>query len=190
MGLITSIEETAANAVVPGSGALVHIWLWCRKHWQTLVVVGAVFVIALTIWRAPWAENRQREKDQAQITTLQKTVDDMKAASAKAAADNKQHVLDVQTADEKTRKAETDALSANLVDARAALAGWLRTHAQASPGNAGASGLSQAANTAGAVDGTGQNAIVSIPDLEICTENTVKAQGWQDWYRSVSAIAR
>jgi len=188
MGLIGTIEEGAANAIVPGSGALVHIWLWCRKHWQTLVVVAAVFALALTIWRAPWAEARQRDKDQAQITALQKTVSDMQAASAKAEADNKAHVAATEAADEQTRKVQTDALSAQLVDAHAALAGWLRS--QAAAHNAGGNGVPQTPGSASSVDGAGQSAVVSVPDLEICAENTVKAQGWQDWYKAVSANPR
>lgn len=34
--------------------------------------------------------------------------------------------------------------------------------------------------------GAGEGTVISVADLQICTENTVKAQGWQDWYRQIS----
>lgn len=37
---------------------------------------------------------------------------------------------------------------------------------------------------------TSPNALMDATDGIVCSENTVKAEGWQDWWREVSAIPR
>lgn len=39
-------------------------------------------------------------------------------------------------------------------------------------------------------DGAGQKTLVDVRDVEICTEATVKAESWQEWWKRVSAVQR
>jgi hypothetical protein len=157
--------------------------------WKYIGIALAILSAVLLVWRAPWAEHRQKAKDQAVIAALNGTISNMRAASDKAAADNKAKVAATQAADEQTRKEQTDALSTKLVDARAAVAAYLQRlrDAQAHPGSAGTGPIPQTAGTPSPANGAGESAVVPVADLQICAENTVKSQGWQDWYRAVSA---
>lgn len=192
MGLISSVEETAANAIVPGSGALLHIGRWLRAHWQTLVVVGAVFALALTVWRAPWAESRQKAKDQAVIAAKQKTIDDMTAASAKALAENEANVARINGLQNQITKGRNDETPQRIADGATAIDAWIRMHPapKVHPGSSGENHASGLSNTAAQPDAPGSEAVVSRDDLNACNTAYVTATGLQSWIRDQGAIQR
>lgn len=48
MSIFTTIEATAANAILPGSGILVKLWSWIKPLLPYLAIAAAV--VALLVW--------------------------------------------------------------------------------------------------------------------------------------------
>jgi len=193
-GLIGLAEEAAANAVVPGSGALVHIGLWLRKHWQTIVVVVLVVGAAALVQRAPWAERRGFHSRDGEVAGLKKQYADLQAADAKAQADAIQHALDVEHAQDQAKEVQAHETQDLLARARAdaaAYAGRLRAQAAgAAKGDGQQSAPGEGGGAAGGADGTGGLSLMDAGDLQACTDNTVKALGWQSFWAKLKAIPR
>lgn len=122
------------------------------------------------------------------IASLNATIDNVRAATAKAQADDLAHKQAIEARDARIAQEKTDALEKQLADARAAVADYIRLHAAppADPGRGGAAGVSGATPAPGAADGAGGEAIVPAGDLRICAGAVVKAEGWRDWWRAVS----
>lgn len=65
----------------------------------------------------------------------------------------------------------------------------VRAQGGASAGSSGNPATS-ASQAPGGAAGAGETAIVPARDLEICAEAVIKAEGWQEWFRRVSSVAR
>ena len=126
------------------------------------------------------------------IASLNATIANVRAATAQAQAEDLAHKQAVEAADTKIAQEKTDDLEKQLADARAAVAVYSRLHAAspADPGRGGTADMPGAADAPGAPDAAGGQALVPVSDLAVCADATVKAQGWQDWYRAVAEVAR
>jgi len=158
--------------------------LFLRAYWKPLAIGGVIglLFLALMITRGTLAD-RAKERDQARVA-LQAQIATYEAAADKAKTDAKaKEARDAQI----TQETQND-LQAQLTAARASAAAYAK-RLQSTAGKADTgSGTSvpQAADATGSADGTGSDAIMA-DDLAICSDNTVKAQGWQEWWKRVSA---
>jgi hypothetical protein len=156
----------------------------------TRLLTGAAVLalVGLLVWlygSARYDAGRLAERVAWQAKTAKATVDDLaiktRLDGARAAA---------------TQESSND-LEAKLADALARAArrtGGLRDTA---PRGRSKPDMLGAAEPATAVDGTGEAAVLAggsdasrqpiVTDDATCAENTVKAQGWQDWWGAVSA---
>lgn len=152
-----------------------------KKIGYALLAIG----IASFIW------HRGYHSRDAEVAALNQTIANMKAASAQAAADNLAHVRAVEAKNAAIQKDMEDALETQLADARAAAGAFVvRQRAQAATDNAGAGRVSDPPDATGSIDDAGGKTLVPDDDLRICAENTVKAQGWADWWKAIGIGAR
>ncbi|KKC24946.1 hypothetical protein [Sphingomonas sp. SRS2] len=109
-------------------------------------------------------------------------VAEVKLAREQARAEDLAHARRTEKAQARNTKDANDALVTQLADARARLAAYLRrVRPQADQGSARAAALPGLADAADFDDVTYQGAVVSVTDLDICTENTVRLQNVQAW---------
>lgn len=126
------------------------------------------------------------------ITSLNATIANVRAASAKALADDLAHKQAVEARQDRISKESNDVLSAQLADARARADDLSRRLLAASATDSrggAAAGVSSAPAAADPVAGPGQASVMAADNIA-CAEAVTKAQGWQDWWRSVSQVAR
>lgn len=161
-------------------------FIWTHKAWAIIAVLGLVLLFSKM-------EARRWHK-QADHCAAARLADQRgwQAAYDKAVADDAAHIAAVKARDDQITQEKTHALETQLVDARTAVARYARLHpaSAANQGSAGAATVPAASDPASAVDGAGSEAIVSVADLEICADNTIKAAGWRDWWAEVSAAPR
>ena len=67
MSIGSFVEERIADAVLPGSGEALSIWHRIKPALPYILSVVAVLIAAFLIWRAPWAESRQKAADYARF---------------------------------------------------------------------------------------------------------------------------
>lgn len=129
---------------------------------------------------------------QPTIVSLNATIANVRTATAKAQADDLAHKRAVETQDAKIAQEKTDALEKQLADARAAVADYVRMHAAPAADSSGSrtAAVSFTPAAASASAGAGSQALVPVSDLSICADNSVKAQGWIDWWKAVVEAAR
>jgi hypothetical protein len=99
-----------------------------------------------------------------------------RATEAKRAAESRYAAIEKDKADEIAR-----ARAANRAD----LARWMR--AQAAKNNPRSADLPRIADPAPSSDGPITEAVISAADLERCSDAFTVAEGWQSWWRAVSA---
>ena len=157
-----------------------------RRFWWAIPILA--LSVSLGITRAELEHRTDALK--AERAEYAQDIANVRAATEKAYADDLLHVRDVKARQAQLSKRIEDELVPQLAAARADAARYaerLRSASKA-PGSGGA-----AANLPGGPDapsgpaGAGQTAEL---DAIACAENTVKAQGWQDWYASVSKVER
>lgn len=113
-------------------------------------------------------------------------------ASEQARADNLAHVRAV----EQRQAAITEEHNAQIADDaaryRALAADYARLHKfTGTPARGGGeAGVSGAASAPGSTDAAVAQAIVPASDLEKCADLYTIAEGWQSWWRDVSALER
>lgn len=157
------------------------------RYWRELLIGALTVALAasLLIGSARLARCEQRTTET--IAALDKTKSDYVAAQAKAAEQNVQQVRAIEQQNAAKTQEIQDDLTTRLDAARAAgdaHAARLREQAEASRRAAGATGVPVEADAASNTDGTGGASLLAN-DIRICSENTVKAQGWQDWWSAV-----
>lgn len=160
--------------------------------WKYIGAALAALTLALLIWRAPWAEHRQKAKDQIQISALNGTIANMKAASAKALADNEAYVARINGLQDQITKDVNNDAPKQITDGAAAIAAYIRLHPgpKADPSGAGKDRASGIPNAPGQPDAPTEEAVVSRSDLNACNEAYVTATGLQNWIRQEAAIPR
>lgn len=148
-----------------------------------------------------WPATKRLKVDQLprQIQLYGKAFDQVRLAAQTARADGEAEARVVEARDIKIMQEHQDALSRKLAAelrraddyARRLRAAREGGSAGADPGRAGEAGGSTArADTAGGADRAGRTSLLDEEDIRICTANTVKAEGWQDWYGQTFALPR
>lgn len=148
-----------------------------------------------------WPATKRLKVDQLpqQIQLYGKAFDQVRLAAQTARADGEAEARAVETRDIKIMQEHQDALSRKLAAelrraddyARRLRAAREGGSAGADPGRAGeAGGAAAGADAAGGADRAGRASLLDDEDIRICTANTVKAEGWQDWYGQTFALPR
>lgn len=154
-----------------------------RRFWWAIPIIG--LTIALGVTRSTLDHRRAALK--AEQAAHAQDIADVRAATAKAQADDLMHARAVETRQAKISQEIQDDLTSRLASARADAARYaerLRTASQASDSGSAAASVPSFPDAPSSAVGASQDAFVA--DAAICAENSVKAQGWLDWYRSVS----
>jgi hypothetical protein len=190
-----SLESLAADAVLPGSGEALKAMGFIRRHGPGILMgLALVAALALLYW-APWAEARGRHSRDLEVAGLNRTISDMKAAEAKAAADAAIKARGIETAQTSGTEGSNHEIEDQRNRALSLAAGYLaqlRTKAAAgNPGGANAAGgPAGAPGSSGLSAGAGGVSVLDADDVRICTENTVKALGVLPWWEKMHAIPR
>jgi hypothetical protein len=143
----------------------------------------------------PATQRLKAEQLPLQIQLYGKALDAVRRKTAEAKTADLNHARAVEARDIEIMKEQQDALTTKLAaELRRAddYARRLRSQAGATgsdPGRGGAAGVSAIADAAGAPDRAGQAALLD-GDIRICTENTVKAEGWAEFWARVFADPR
>lgn len=109
------------------------------------------------------------------------------ARTAEALAADLAHAADIQAKNDQIRQEKSVAIENERDAARAAVDAYVaRVRDKANQSGGGKPGLSPAALASVVVAGGGEATVVPVPDLHICADAVVKAEGWRDWWLSVS----
>jgi hypothetical protein len=148
-----------------------------------------------------WPATKRLKVDQLpeQIQRYGKAFDQVRLAAQTARADGEAQARAIEARDAKISKEHQDELSQRMATElrRAAdyarrlrdqLAGLSAAGTDRGAGEAG--GAAAHTDAAAAADRTGSTPLLDEDDIRICTANTVKAEGWQDWYRETFAQPR
>lgn len=160
-------------------------------------IAGALLAVILILGAGLFITRHtlgNRTKDLALCNALrQQLASDVTAKTAEAKAADIEHKAQVETAQNTKTQESDNALRTQLADARTRaddLSRRLRNaSAQADSGGSGTKDLPRPANAASGANGAGQATVVAADNIA-CAENTVKAQGWQDWWHAVADVAR
>ena len=157
---------------------------------RLLTGAGVLALVGLLIWlygSARYDAGRLAERAAWQAKAAQATRDDL-AVRAR-----------IDAARVAATQESSDDLKARLADALARAAAHSTQLRDASSRDRELAGLRRPAEPADDVDGAGEAAVLAerrdpfgqqaIADDAACAENTVKAEGWQSWWRAVSAGA-
>jgi len=118
---------------------------------------------------------------------------DVRAKTAAAKAADAAHAAQVETAHAKATTESQNDIEKQLAAARARYDA-LRLHdsqqrpAQARPSGGGGQTVPEAPNASSGAPGAREATILSAEDELACTEAVIKAQGWQDWWKQISAV--
>lgn len=165
-----------------------RLFEWFCEDWMRIVVAALVILSAVLWFRG---NDYRAERDTAQTgwndekKAHKETEANYREASAAALAAAQANKVRVETRYVEIENAQDKDIRARLAAATASLRARA---AQADSGSADAIGLPSASNAPVDPNGAGEGPIMD--DALICTENTVKAQGWQDWYAEAQAVAR
>lgn len=108
----------------------------------------------------------------------------VKAGTEKAKADAVQHALTVERKNDEIKDQKAKELTAALAAARAdANAYVLRKQASGGSRGVGSTSLPKTTNASTGASGTSPSS--ELDDTQVCAENTVKAEGWLDWFLAV-----
>lgn len=132
----------------------------------------------------------------AQIKILGDGLDAVVRATATAKSNNAANNTRIEAAQVAITQETGDAIEQRIVAARAAGAADYarRVRGQSAcptyRGDAGKTRAAEAGDTPGDSDGAGGVPVMDADDVRICSDNTVKALGWQNFNRRVTAIPR
>lgn len=156
-----------------------------KRFWWSIPITGLAVLLLLARSDARhW--HKQADGYQQQLTLLEASY---RAAQDTAKAANLTAVTKAETDGAQIAKDHDDALEKQLADARALADDYARRlrSAAADQGAAGQGDLSKAPRAAQGADGAGGMPVMDASDLQVCSVNTVKAHGWQAFYRDVKA---
>jgi hypothetical protein len=161
---------------------------WLCEDWLRLIVAGFVILSAVLWFRGNDYRSERNDAQagwQAEINAHKQTEANYRQASAQALAAAKENKVRVETKYKVIENAQDKDIRARLAAATASLRARA---ANTDPGSPDAIGLPSLANAA--VDPVGNSGDAKLDDALICTTNTVKAQGWQDWYDEAQSVTR
>lgn len=155
--------------------------------WRTL----ALALLAVALGQTIHAKNLRGDLDGCRKA---REIDHLIVADAtqRAKAADLQHALKVERDNARIAQEKQHELESQLAAARGVAARYASLHPapQADPGRSGTSGEPGVADPARGTDEAGAQAVVPAEDLTVCAENTILAEGWQEWWQSVSQAAR
>lgn len=151
---------------------------------------GAAIVVALLL---AWVARIDHLRAQHKRETIEcqanfaKFRADVEARTELARISDAAHKAEVERNQEKIR-ADSDAeIRRRIADAVSRVRAGSSSNRVSRGGGAP---VSRPADAPGSPAGDGEASELSTADRMICAENTVKVEGWQDWYRQVAAIPR
>lgn len=148
---------------------------------QTLLILALCFASAF-LWLRGSHIAKQRDRALTGLVEAKRGIENLRQASLKALDDAKANKVRVETQYVRIKDNAQTAISARL---RSELD---RVRAASHQGGADATGVSGPADAAS--DPFGRDRAAIVHDAEVCTTNTVKAEGWQDWYAQTLAVSR
>lgn len=198
-------------SVVAGPVVGPMVAMFSAVPWRLVSKVALLLGVAASLWAA---ERHVRKlvsnhdarvfasgaaSRQSEIDALERTIANVRIATARAQADDKAHALKVKRAQDDVTKEENDALSQSLDATRArlaaAVAGLRRSEAGAAAASADrsrkqAQGVPAAASTASGADAAASADAVppNLATLNECEVNTDKLVGWQAWWSRISGL--
>jgi|GEM_PF-5977280 len=151
-------------------------------------LLGGATVIALWLYADHRGYSRAEAIYTAQIAQLE---NDVRQKTAEAQAEDIAHARVIEQAQEQARKEAYHDIDEKLAAARADADAYVRrmlAKAATDQGSGGGTGVPGAAEPAGEPADTDTTAI--LDDARICAENTVKAEGWSEWWAGIQKIER
>lgn len=167
---------------------LTAFWRWLSEDWLRIVVASLCVLSAFLWWQGSRAASQRDgalEALQAEQSAHKQTEANYRIAAAQAMAEAEMNKARVETRYVEIENEADKNIRAQLA---AAIDSLRAAKARADSSGSDATGLPGIANAASDTDGAGEASIMD--DAMICAENTVKAQGWLDWYSAASAVAR
>lgn len=164
-----------------------------RKYWSQIALglLALGLNISLGITRNTLSVRTQTlTNTQNAFTNFKK---DVELNTEKAKADDLAHAKAVQEADDKIKTESENELQNKLAAANRRATEYatkLRNSANPSPRSVGPAGVPETSPAPAGIDGASQSSLLDEveADAQVCAENTVKAQGWQDWWKQVEAV--
>lgn len=169
---------------------LIGAWKFVRPFLP--YILSALAVIALLYGAYSWAWERGAHSRDAEVSALTQTITNLKAASAKAQADNLAHVQTVETKQDQVTKDHANDKPNTVAIGNAAIAEYVRLHPAPQAYSSGPTGteVPKIPDPANQPDGPSAQAIVSRSDLDACNVAYATAIGLQGWIRDQAAIDR
>jgi len=169
--------------------------IWLLGAWRFIrplmpYIAAALVVLGLLSAYGHREYGRGKHSRDAEVSALQGTIANFKAASAKAKADNEANVARINGLQDQVTKDKNDEAPKQLADARAALAAYVLRHPAVHQGNAGQDQPPGIPDAPGKPDAAPSEAVVSVADLDACAVSYTTAIGLQDWIRREAAIDR
>lgn len=206
VNLIPGVSQAKAIAGAIGLAALaVPIAGWAiTAHTLHGVRQWQASIVATTSTAAHLVDKQGRPRlidakdTPAQIAALGQALDQVRAKTAQAQADDAAHAHTVEQAQDLTTKEHDDDLQGQLADARALVDDYARrlraTPPRSGPGAGGGGSASMPGipDPSPITDGSGSEALVPVPqaDLDTCAANTVRLANAVDWAATQKAIPR
>lgn len=158
-----------------------------RANWKAIAVGAVIAWLGLSLLAAKGDARHFRKRWEAEKAAHALTVANVERATEKTRAEQTAAARAAETRFAKIEREKDDAIRTRIAAARALTAERLRTKAATDHSGSGGTGdLPGAPDAAVSADGAGGPAFVDEADALICTENTIKLQGWQDWHAAVS----
>jgi len=170
--------------------ALLVIWRFARPLMP--YIAAALFLAGLLSAYGHREYKRGSASRDAEVSALSGTIANMKAASAKALADNEAYVARINGLQDQITKDVNNDAPKQITDGAAAIAAYIRLHPspKADPSGPGTDHAPGVPDSASQPDAPADEAVVSRADLNACNEAYVTATGLQDWIRQEAAIPR
>jgi hypothetical protein len=165
-----------------------RFFAWLCEDWLRLVVAGFVILSAVLWFRGNDYRSERNDAQagwKAEINAHKQTEANYREASAQALAAAKENKVRVETKYVEIENAQDKDIRARLAAATASLRAR-----SASSDSSGSNAISLPSPSNATVDPAGAGIDPIMDDALICTTNTVKAQGWQDWYAEAQAVTR
>lgn len=153
-------------------------------------IAGAVCVALFLgwVWRIDSLRAQHKRDYAACQANFAQFQADVEAKTELARISDLAHKNDVERQQTQIQSEKNDAIR-NAIAAARATAGRVQPAAKAHSSGSTATAVSSPPSTPGSADGAGETSELAS-DRMICAENTVKAEGWQSWAKSVAAIPR
>ena len=156
-----------------------------------VAIAGAVVVALFLAWvlRIDHLRAQHLKERDACVLKHQQFVADVEARTDEARRLDAAHKAEVEQRQSQISQEKDSEIRKRIADAVAAV----RVRIVSTPVHSGSSGspaVSGAPIAAASPAGASQEAVVPTSDLTICAANTVLAEGWQEWWKSVEAVPR